>query len=369
LLDRPAGAGEGNEVLNQVLEDLEPGAAEALMALLMTGGALLPSTDAPAMPSLDADVRDALAAVEAALAGMPTEVEASPTSAMPAAAPDVEVIPQAAAALAASSAVDREVEAEEPVNSATSLLERASGAEQAQVAEPAEALPRGDVEAQPETPEVGSARSTEGEQTIEFLDRPVDAAPQRATQPSVTSAAEANAASTAGVQPGTPSAEPVASARPERVVSANTLPEAVADVVQGAVLRGDSEVRLVLNPPELGHLDIRIVTSEGGLRVQMEAAQSGARDLIEQALPSLQQGLEARDLRVDRLEVRATDTGRGSFDSNGAGQGGSGGQTDGRDGQPEWSGVAAFQQGQGDAASVTPSKQAAVQDGRLDVLA
>ncbi len=180
--------------------------------------------------------------------------------------------------------------------------------------------------------------------------------------------APVNAGAVAVSAPTAPSAPVETVTAPVRTDAAS-LPDVVADVVQGAVLRGDSEVRLVLNPPDLGRLDIRIVTHEGGLRVAMEASQSAARDLIEQALPALQQGLEARDLRVDRLEVRATDTGRGSLDTGGTGQQSGGGPQDGRDGRPEWSAVASMGLGRaGDERPGTPSQQTA-DDGRLDVMA
>ncbi|MEX1023040.1 MAG: flagellar hook-length control protein FliK [Dehalococcoidia bacterium] len=161
----------------------------------------------------------------------------------------------------------------------------------------------------------------------------------------------------------TPRVETVAQAR---VVDAASLPGDVADTVRLAVMRGDSEIRVVLNPPELGHLDIRIATHEGGLRVSLEAAQAGARDVLERSLPALLQSLEARELRVERLEVRAADTGRGSLDTSGSGHGPAGdGARDGRDGGPDWSPVASFEPGQaGPSKPVQPSA-----DGRVDVLA
>ncbi len=77
----------------------------------------------------------------------------------------------------------------------------------------------------------------------------------------------------------------------------------IAELVHSAVMRGDSEVRLVLNPPDLGRVDIRIVDTPDGLVVAMQAANGEARELISRALVSLQVALEARELRVDRLTV------------------------------------------------------------------
>jgi len=137
----------------------------------------------------------------------------------------------------------------------------------------------------------------------------------------------------------------VETASASRVASAATLPAEVADSVRVAAFRGDSDIRLVLNPPELGHLDIHISRGEHGLRIVMEASQAGARELLDRSMTGLHQALEARDLRVDRLEVRATDTGRGSLDTSAGGQQPGGGAFNGSQGEdtPEWSPVAMFE--------------------------
>lgn len=130
-----------------------------------------------------------------------------------------------------------------------------------------------------------------------------------------------------------------------RVATAATLPAELADSVRVAAFRGDSDIRLVLNPPELGHLDIHISRGEHGLRIAVEASQAGARELLDRSMTGLHQALEARDLRVDRLEVRATDTGRGSLDTSTGGQQSGGGAFNGWQGEdtPEWSPVAMFE--------------------------
>jgi flagellar hook-length control protein FliK len=119
----------------------------------------------------------------------------------------------------------------------------------------------------------------------------------------------AKAAVVEGVQASVTAAPPPVA--PE-VASVESLPAAgtprqlgsrIAETVHAAVMRGDNEVRLVLNPPELGRLDIRIVDARDGLLVAMEATTNEARELISRALVSLQAALEARELRVDRLTV------------------------------------------------------------------
>lgn len=165
--------------------------------------------------------------------------------------------------------------------------------------------------------------------------------------------------------PGTPEAvTPTAEPAVRTVPAADPAPE-IAEVVRGAVIEGDTEVRLRLDPPELGTLDIRIERQDGAVRIRVEASQSAARELIERALPALQQALEARDVRVDRLEVRgvaAGDVADRSMTEQG-GQFGRGSQPQ-QDGAPEWSSVAAM-----DGGGPTQRTDGRADAGRLDVMA
>ncbi len=155
-----------------------------------------------------------------------------------------------------------------------------------------------------------------------------------------------------------------------------TSPAEVADFVHSASLNGDSDLRLVLNPPELGHLDIHIVRGEHGLRITLEASQSGAREFLDRSMAGLHHALEARDLRVDRLEVKSTDAGRGSLDTSAGGQQSGGGASSGSQGEdtPEWSPVARFERMTEPARQSTASEQSIVTGavagaGSVDLLA
>ncbi len=141
----------------------------------------------------------------------------------------------------------------------------------------------------------------------------------------------------------------------------------IANTVQSAVLHGEHEVRMVLNPPELGRVEIKITQGDTGVSVQMHAEQAGAHDLIQQQLPLLHQALESRDVRVDRLQVShagQSDASQSFLDSRGfANQ-----QQQQRDDAPEWSPLASF--------GVTPAAPARdavrsriASDGGLDVMA
>ncbi|PKN82165.1 MAG: hypothetical protein CVU47_03960 [Chloroflexi bacterium HGW-Chloroflexi-9] len=167
----------------------------------------------------------------------------------------------------------------------------------------------------------------------------------------------------------TPASTPVETVmRPEPAVrtvsAANPVPD-LADSVRGAVINGDTEVRLRLDPPEMGSLEIHIERQDGAIRIRVEATLASARDVIEQALPALQQALEARDMRVDRLEVRTmSESATGRSMTEQGGQPGGGRQPQ-QDGPPEWSPVAAIDGVRRDA----PASDGRASDGRLDVMA
>lgn len=140
------------------------------------------------------------------------------------------------------------------------------------------------------------------------------------------------------------STAPVSAARAGGIQS---LPVAaqVAETVRAAVLRGDHEVRLLLNPRDLGRIDIRITEQNGVLQLRLDASRGSTRDLLAREMPVLQQALESRDLRVERIQV--SHSGSASADGSGmAWQQGFGrqGQQREHDGSPAWSPVASLTQ-------------------------
>ncbi|MCC6237038.1 MAG: flagellar hook-length control protein FliK [Dehalococcoidia bacterium] len=120
----------------------------------------------------------------------------------------------------------------------------------------------------------------------------------------------------------------------------------LADSVLAAA-RTDSTVRLVLNPPELGHLEVRVERHEQGLRVELVTATADAADLIKQQLPALVSGLEARSVRVDQAEVRQAPPAGSTAFSLGSDARQAGADTSGSRRQwerPEWSEAARIAQ-------------------------
>jgi len=247
-------------------------------------------------------------------------------------------------------------------------------------------------EAEPVDPIVEVAETLRGEgESAETRQRHLPDHPAAASPRSVEVRADGQTQVTA-TQPLTSRPLEAASAGPTASAAAAGAPTTEADVftaelastVRRATLLGDRELRLLLNPPELGHLDVRIVESPNGLRVVLEATSAEARELIERQLPALRAGLEARDLRVDRLQVeRPTQqlaSGTGDDLAGGMQHGmpdhrGSDGA--GRESVP-WSPVASLAGGRVAAdgapnalAAATPAgsrAQAAAANGRVDVL-
>ena len=114
----------------------------------------------------------------------------------------------------------------------------------------------------------------------------------------------------------------------------------LADSVQRAVRIGASEFRLELHPPELGQLRVRVVETVDGIRVTVAAASHEVTELIQQQLPLLRSALEARELRVDRLDIRQEDFQADLSDPGDAGAEPHG-RSDGSDGEePLWSPLA-----------------------------
>ena len=70
----------------------------------------------------------------------------------------------------------------------------------------------------------------------------------------------------------------------------------------------DGSVRFNLAPDHLGSLRVELTRSEqGGVSARFEAATQQAREMLEASIEQLRASLEARGLRVDRLDVRVAE--------------------------------------------------------------
>lgn len=98
------------------------------------------------------------------------------------------------------------------------------------------------------------------------------------------------------------SADPVAARSPVQSIG-----EQILDSIQASTVRGDKQVLVRLNPPELGTVLVRFQEQGGRLTGTLEVSSSEARREIEQALPQVARTLQEAGVQVRRLEVVASD--------------------------------------------------------------
>lgn len=70
-----------------------------------------------------------------------------------------------------------------------------------------------------------------------------------------------------------------------------------------AFKNGTQQLTLILRPAHLGRIDMKISIKDGVMTAQLTASSKGARDVIEQNLPSLRQSFAAQQLQVERIEI------------------------------------------------------------------
>ncbi len=116
-------------------------------------------------------------------------------------------------------------------------------------------------------------------------------------------------------------AEPTQAARPAALAPLTVplgdpeLGGELAARVNVMLKQGSQEASLQLNPPELGRLDIRIITEGDQARVQFAVHNPDAREIIEQSLPRLREMLEQGGLQLARSDVADQSQGRRNGDA------------------------------------------------------
>ena len=100
-------------------------------------------------------------------------------------------------------------------------------------------------------------------------------------------------------------------------------PEAIAIQADWLATRGGGTARLVLNPPELGEIAIRVTVRQQSVEIVMVAQTALAHSMAEDQGDRLSQAFAHRDLRLDHFEVRRGDptdpSSTGQFGSSDAG--------------------------------------------------
>ncbi|MFP4306527.1 MAG: flagellar hook-length control protein FliK [Desulfococcaceae bacterium] len=164
----------------------------------------------------------------------------------------------------------------------------------------------------PETPPPGPVLPITGDSSSPNPAE-IGALETEAVEPPAPTLRSAPSMETQSVRPaGTPpvSTAPALSAAPE---SAEVLAQ-VGDRVRMILREGRSEIRMSLEPPELGSVRVHIAAEHGHVTVRMIAEMPAVRDVLENGLPQLRAGLESGGLDVDGFEVLVSDNGAGQPD-------------------------------------------------------
>lgn len=70
-----------------------------------------------------------------------------------------------------------------------------------------------------------------------------------------------------------------------------------------AFKNGTQQLTLILRPAHLGRIDMKLSLKDGVMTAQLTASSKGARDVLEQNLPSLRQSFSSQQLQVERIEI------------------------------------------------------------------
>lgn len=81
----------------------------------------------------------------------------------------------------------------------------------------------------------------------------------------------------------------------------------VADAVNNAVQNGRTEVRIHLNPENLGPISVRIVSQNGAISVQISADNEKTGQLIASSMHELSQSMQDKGLTMEKAEVTYAD--------------------------------------------------------------
>lgn len=70
-----------------------------------------------------------------------------------------------------------------------------------------------------------------------------------------------------------------------------------------AFKNGTQQLTLILRPAHLGRIDMKILMKDGVMTAQLTASSKGAREVMEQNLPSLRQSFASQQLQVERIDI------------------------------------------------------------------
>jgi len=124
------------------------------------------------------------------------------------------------------------------------------------------------------------------------------------------SASPTSAVDPAGVASGnstvngnTPSSEASETAATPRT-QAPQVPEQILKGLRTAIMNGDREIQIQLDPPELGHVRLKLTMDGESLRVVLESGSELSRQALNEALPDLRRVLQQEGFEVEDFVVQ-----------------------------------------------------------------
>jgi len=185
---------------------------------------------------------------------------------------------------------------------------QASDRRGAQEREADDRLPPGD-RSQERTPRVAEKESSVGLAARSGFESPIAGA-QAASATASVETSNGAATAVAGIPAASVGAPIPASV--EAPASAVPAPPPAADALaiqtEWLATRGGGSARLVLHPPELGEIAIRVSLRDGAVDIVMIAHEAAAKAIADEQSDRLAQAFSARDLRMGSFEVRQVET-------------------------------------------------------------
>lgn len=118
-----------------------------------------------------------------------------------------------------------------------------------------------------------------------------------------------------------PAAAPIAPpVRPEHQFARDNVDRVVSSVQSQAAAGNNGSMRVRLDPPELGALDVALKMVEGKMTASFTTSNDQATQLLSHSLNQLKGALETAGIQVDRLEVRQAAPTSASSDRDSTGQ-------------------------------------------------
>jgi len=96
----------------------------------------------------------------------------------------------------------------------------------------------------------------------------------------------------------------------------NQVLQQVVSKLQTDLQRGSSRINVRMHPPELGRVQMKLVSEDSNMQVQLQVQNTQVQSILERNMPALRQALEQQDLDFDSIQVSVEsgqDNGSGEY--------------------------------------------------------